>query len=116
MPMIEEVARVPRKQLPIIFIIDVSGGMSGDRIATVNETMFESLCLLQEVSEYNPDAEIKVGVLKFSSGAQWVTHSGLASLEDLYWNDLQAGGVSDLGAALKELDKKMSRREFLASE
>ena len=32
------------------------------------------------------------------------------------WNDLQAGGITDLGAALLELDKKLSRNEFLASQ
>lgn len=115
MPMIESV-EVTRKLLPIIFIGDVSGGMSGDRIATVNETMHESLCLLQEVSEYYSEVDIRIGVLKFSSGAQWVTHSGLVPLSDFYWNYLQAGGVSDFGAALKKLNEKMSRMEFLASD
>ena len=34
----------------------------------------------------------------------------------MVWNDLNAGGVTDLGAACKELDKKLSRNEYLNSQ
>ena len=114
MPSVEGV--VLKKVLPIIYVVDVSGSMLGDKIATVNEAMHESMNVLKEVSEDNADAEIKVGVLKFSSGAQWVTKTGLVSLEDFYWNDLQAAGVTDLGMALDELNEKMTRSSFLVSE
>ena len=105
-----------KKILPIIYVVDVSGSMLGDKIATVNEAMHESMNVLKEVSEDNADADIRVGVLKFSSGAQWVTKTGLVSLEDFYWNDLQAVGVTDLGMALDELNEKMSRDSFLVSK
>lgn len=107
---------VLKKVLPIIYVVDVSGSMMGDKIATVNEAMHESMNVLKEVSEDNADADIKVGVLKFSSGAQWVTKTGLVSLEDFYWNDLQATGVTDLGMALNELNEKMTRSSWLVSE
>ncbi len=107
---------VLKKVLPIIYVVDVSGSMTGEKIATLNEAMHESMNVLREVSEDNADADIKVGVLKFSSGAQWVTKTGLVSLEDFYWNDLQAAGVTDLGMALNELNDKMSRSSFLVSE
>jgi uncharacterized protein YegL len=89
--------------------------MAGERIASVNEAMNETMEVLRDVSEKNPDAEIKVGVLKFSTNAEWVTN-GLVFMDDFYWNDLQAGGVTDFGAALKELNHKLSRSEFLVSE
>ena len=108
--------KIVKKVLPIIYAIDTSGSMSGDRLATVNEAMHECEDILREKAGESPDAEIKIGALKFSSGAQWVTKSGLVSLEDFYWNDVQAGGVTDLGAALKELESKLSRSAFLVSE
>lgn len=107
---------IVKKVLPIIYAIDTSGSMSGDRIAAVNEAMHECEDILREKAGESPDAEIKIGALKFSSGAQWVTKSGLVSLEDFYWNDVQAGGVTDLGAAIKELESKLSRSAFLVSE
>lgn len=105
-----------KKVLPIIYVIDVSGSMSGDRIATVNEAMHECEDMLKEKAGESPDAEIKIGALTFASGAQWVTKGGLVSLEDFYWNDVSVGGVTDLGAALKELESKLSRSSFLVSD
>jgi len=115
MPNVNETVEVARKVLPIIYVLDTSGSMSGDRIASANEAMNETMEVLKDVSAKNPDAEIKVGVLKFSSGAEWVTN-GLVFMEDFYWNDVKAGGVTDLGSALKELDSKLSRSEFLVSD
>lgn len=105
-----------KKVLPIIFVIDASGSMAGERIAAVNEAMHECHDMLLEKAGESPDAEIKIGALKFASGAQWVIKGGLVSLEDFYWNDISAGGVTDLGAALRELESKLSRKSFLVSE
>lgn len=114
MPKVE--GTILKKVLPIIYVIDTSGSMIGDRIAAVNEAMHECEDILKEKAGESPDAEIKIGALKFSSGAQWLTKSGLVSLEDFFWNDAQAGGVTDLGKALKELESKLSRRDFLVSD
>lgn len=115
MPRQSETATVARKVLPIIYVLDTSGSMSGDRIAAVNEAMHETMEVLADVSSKNPDAEIKVAVLQFASGAKWVTN-GLVFLEDFFWNDLAAGGVTDFGSALNELNNKLSRSEFLVSD
>lgn len=116
MPNINETERVARKLLPIIYVLDTSGSMSGDRISSVNEAMHETVDVLRDVSKNNPSAELKIGVLKFDSGAQWVTQNGLVYLEDYFWNDLTAGGLTDFGSALSELDKKLSRSGFLDSD
>ena len=105
-----------KKVLPIIYAIDTSGSMDGDRNAHVNQAMRECENVLKEKMLEKPDAEIKLGVIKFASGAQWVTKSGLISLEDFYWNDVTAGGVTDLGAAINEIESKLSRTAFLVSE
>lgn len=115
MPNINETVEVARKVLPIIYVLDTSGSMSGERIASVNEAMHDTIDVLKEVSENNPDAELKIGVLKFSSGAEWVTN-GLIFMEDYFWNDLRAGGLTDFGSALNELNVKLSRKEMLKSE
>ena len=116
MPDVKEQEKIARKLLPIIYVLDTSGSMSGDRIAAVNAAMNETIEVLRDVSENNPTAELKIGVLQFSSGAKWITDSGLVFMEDFYWNDLKAGGLTDVGSALNELHKKLSRKEFLDSE
>lgn len=115
MPNMNDTEVLARKVLPIIYVLDTSGSMAGDRIAAVNEAMSETMEVLKDISAKNPDAEIKVGVLQFATGADWVTN-GLVFMEDFFWNDLKAGGVTDFGSALNELHKKLSRSEFLVSE
>lgn len=103
----------PKKVLPIIYILDCSGSMEGARIAAVNSAMTETVEVLKEVAANNPNVELKIGVLKFASGADWITSNGLVYMEDYFWTDIQAGGLTDFGSALDELDKKLSRNEFL---
>ena len=104
-----------KKQLPIIYMIDTSGSMGGDRIAAVNDAMREAIKVMKEQADSSPDAEIKVGVLQFSTGAKWVTN-GLVDLEHFYWDDLSATGLTDFGSALKELDSKLSKNSYLKSD
>lgn len=117
MPNILETEEMARKVLPIIYVIDTSGSMKGEKIASLNEAMHETVEVLKEVSNSNPDAQIKIAALTFSSGAEWVTNkNGLEDLDDFFWNDIQAAGTTDLGAALDELNSKLSRNAFLVSD
>lgn len=116
MPDIREQETIARKLLPIIYVLDTSGSMAGDRIAAVNSAMSETMEVLKDVSNNNPTAELKIGVLQFASGAKWITPNGFVFMDDFYWNDLKAGGLTDLGSALEELQNKLSRNEFLNSD
>jgi uncharacterized protein YegL len=117
MSLLEEITPSPRKVMTLFYLVDTSGSMSGSRIGTVNAAMEECIPLLKEVAAANDDAEIKVAILQFSSGCSWVTPaSGPVGLDDIIWNDLQAGGMTEFGGALMELDKKLSRNEYLQSQ
>ena len=117
MSILEEITPSPRKVMTLFYIIDTSESMSGSRIGTVNGAMEECRDLLKEIAKANDDAEIKVAVMQFSSGCYWITGpNGAINLEDWNWEDLQAGGITDFGAALIELDKKLSRKAFLNSQ
>ena len=117
MSLLEDITPSPRKVMTLFYLVDTSGSMSGSRIGTVNAAMEECIPLLKEVAQANDDAEIKVAILQFSSGCSWVTPvSGPVGLEDIIWNDLQAGGMTEFGGALRELDKKLSRNEYLKSQ
>ena len=117
MSLLEEITPSPRKVMTLFYLVDTSGSMGGSRIGTVNAAMEECIPLLKEVAAANDDAEIKVAILQFSSGCSWVTPvSGPVGLDDIIWNDLQAGGMTEFGGALLELDKKLSRNEYLNSQ
>lgn len=114
-------AVMPRRVMTLFLLVDTSGSMTvNGNIGKVNSAIEEMIPLLQEVSDENADAEIKVAVMAFSSGCRWVTHDasgqvGAESLESFFWNDLEASGLTDMGAAFTELESKLSRASFLAS-
>lgn len=117
MSLLEDITPSPRRVMTLFYLVDTSGSMSGSRIGTVNAAMEECIPLLKEVAQANDDAEIKVAILQFSSGCSWITpSSGPVGLEDIIWNDLQAGGMTEFGGALLELNKKLSRNEYLKSQ
>lgn len=117
MSLLESITPAPRKVMTLFYLVDASGSMSGSKIGTVNAAMEECIPLLKEVAAANDDAEIKVAILQFSSGCSWITPaSGPVGLDDIIWNDLQAGGMTEFGEALIELDKKLSREAYLGSQ
>lgn len=118
MSLLENTVPAPRRVMTLFYMVDTSGSMAGKRIGEVNHAMQEVIQSdLPEISASNDDAEIKVAILKFSTDCEWITpESGPADIENLYWNDLTAGGLTDLGHACKELNRRLSRSEFLKSQ
>lgn len=114
MPSIE-LPPVARKAMTIFYVLDTSGSMGGTSIATLNGAMEETIAALKQQAESNGDAELKIAVLEFNSGCKWLNPSGPEDMEDFMWEELSAGGLTDIGAALRELDSKLSRKAFLSS-
>ena len=118
MPLLDQVTPSPRKIMTLFYLVDTSGSMTGDKIGSVNSAMEEAITVdLPDISAANDDAEIRVAIMQFSSGCSWITpSSGPIGIGDVIWNNLHANGLPDLGAACTELDKKLSRNEFLESQ
>lgn len=108
MSLLDEVESVPRRTMTLIFLIDTSGSMSGSKIGVVNDAIRNVLPILNDISDSNPDAEIKVAALKFSSGTDWL-YSDPKLASEFIWQDVEAGGLTSLGAACLELNSKLSR-------
>ncbi len=112
MPLLDDVVSVPRRTMTLFFVIDTSGSMEGNKIGAVNDAVVNVLPMLDEISQTNPDAEIKVAALEFSSGTNWLyTEPKLAS--EFVWQDVRAGGLTSLGAACIELSSKLSRSGYM---
>jgi uncharacterized protein YegL len=95
-------------------LIDCSMSMEGARIGTVNTTMKELLKEMEDMGE--ADSELKVAILKFSSGCQWMEQKLINPAELANsWTKLVADGVTDMGAAFLELNARLSRNQFLQS-
>jgi len=95
------------RPLHFIWITDCSGSMkSSGKIQSLNTAIREATPHMQRVADENPNAEVLVRVLKFSSGAQWhiAQETPVAQFK---WDDLSAGGSTDMGRALTMLADQM---------
>lgn len=115
MPSTGNLTESPRKELHVFYVLDTSGSMEGTKISALNHAMEECTKALATLAKSNGDAKLKIAVMEFNSGCRWVTLNGPETLEDFEWEYLEAGGMTDIGAALTELNKKLSRHEFLNS-
>ncbi len=115
MPSLENLEKPPRRVMHIFYVLDTSGSMQGASIAQLNRAMEETVEAMKDIARTNSDAELKIAILHFSDGCRWVQPKGPEDMEDFIWEDLSAQGLTDMGAALTELDSKMSKNAFLHS-
>lgn len=107
-----DTVEIPRKTMVLFFVVDTSGSMIGDKIGALNDAIRETLPDLQDLSENNADAKIKIATLQFDSIVQWRDTEPVDS-ESFVCNDLKANGLTSLGAALYELKDKLSTKKFM---
>lgn len=111
MPGISDIPEIPRRVLHIFYVLDTSGSMGGTPIAQLNMAIEETIRVLNtEVAQKSADVQLKIAVLKFASGASWLNPAGPEDVENFIFEPLSAGGLTDVGAALTELDSKLSRK------
>jgi uncharacterized protein YegL len=77
------------------------------KIQALNTAAREALPHMREVAAGNPHARPLLRVMRFATGAEWVT-PGSVLIDEFSWPELEAGGVTDLGAALELLAGELS--------
>lgn len=103
---------IAKRSLTVFIVADVSRSMRGNKIRTVNRVMREIVPQLRDIG--GSDADVRIAVLSFSDGCEWMT-PGPVPIEEFVWQDLSAGGWTCLGAACMELNRMMSREGFLGT-
>ena len=104
---------VSRRTMTLFFVVDTSGSMYGSKMGTVNSAIEEVIPEIRKISGENADAAIKIAVLQFSNGANWITPQPM-NAEDFNWNYLNADGLTDFGQMCKKLNEKLSRKAFMS--
>lgn len=107
MGVFDNVDEVPRRTMVLMFVVDTSGSMEGDKIGSLNVAVQEVIPYIQDISDNNADAQIKVAAMEFASGTEWMYPQPI-EVENFQWRDLEAGGLTCLGEAYQELNEKMS--------
>lgn len=102
-----------KRNMTIFFLIDTSSSMSGTKLGTVNGTMEELIPDLIGIG--GSEAEISIAVLQYATDVKWITEKGPISVNQFEkWTRLSAEGVTSMGAAFEELNKKLSRSAFMS--
>lgn len=115
MPSISEFEGISRRVLNVFYLLDTSGSMQNAPIAQLNRAMEETAEAVRNSARNNADAQIRMAVMEFNSNVRWMQPKGPENIEDFEWEDLTAGGLTNVGKALNELDSKLSRNAFLES-
>ncbi|MGI6501682.1 MAG: vWA domain-containing protein [Anaerostipes sp.] len=96
------------RPLHFFWMVDCSGSMYGEgKMGIVNNAIQECIPEMASVAENNPNAQLLIRALQFSTGASWITANPVP-VEDYGWEDLEANGVTDLGKAFELLSAQLS--------
>ena len=101
---------IARQELNVLFVIDNSGSMEGEKLGAVNNAIRDVMSIMPEIQEDTADAVIKISALKFSDDAKWI-YSEPKTVSDFKWKDLSTEGGTNLSAAYDELAKWLTKKE-----
>ena len=100
------------RPLHFIWIADCSGSMGGNKMPSLNAAISGALPDMKKAATENPNAEVLVRVVKFSSGASWHVANSVP-VEQFEWkNPLKADGVTDMGKALQLVAEQLSQEKM----
>lgn len=98
MPALPE-AHVARRQLQMVMLLDCSGSMAGEKIASLNYAIRSALSELRQVASENPEVDMRLSAIRFADMAEWHIHDP-TPVDDVEWEDISAGGETAMGQAL----------------
>lgn len=101
---------IRKQELNLIFVIDNSGSMDGEKMGAVNNAIRDVMTIMPEIQEDTSDAEIKISALKFSDKASWV-YSEPKTVSEFKWNDLTTEGGTNYSRCYDELSKFLRKKE-----
>lgn len=103
---------ITQQPLHLILLLDCSGSMAADgKIQALNVAVREALPHLEDVSEANPHAHVLVRAIAFSTDAVWHLAQPTPA-SDVRWEDVEAGGFTDLGSALELVIPELSAQRM----
>ena len=100
---------IKRQELNLLFVIDNSGSMEGEKIGAVNNAIRDIITIMPEIQEDTSDADIMISALTFSDDAKWV-YAEPQRVTEFKWKDIRTDGCTNLSCAYDELSKFLCRR------
>lgn len=103
---------IAKQRLNVIIMVDCSTSMRGERIAQVNGALRDIKRHLSDMQYENANVDFYITVITFSTDARLLNGDRMKVVQDFEFNDICAGGWSNLHLAygkLEELLKKESK-------
>ena len=105
---VDPLGSVTRGKLHFFWVADNSGSMkSQGKIEALNNAIHECLPATREANQSNPFADMLVRAIRFSTGAEWHVPDP-TPVEEFEWTDLEADGITDMGAAIRLLSEELT--------
>lgn len=99
------------KPLPVILLLDCSGSMGGDKIRNLNDAVRDMIGAFTD--NETSETEIHTSIITF--GAAVKLQHPLSSAHEIKWHELEAGGGTPLGTALKMAKAMIEDKEVIPS-
>ena len=99
------------KLLVVLFVVDCSRTMDGDRINAVNAALTELKSTLQDIKNDN-GLELKIAIMSFTSSPKWEVP--LTDIDEVSLKKLSTRpGLTEYGNAFHELNKVLRKEQFM---
>lgn len=89
--------------IDLVWLIDTSSSMYGQRIAALNQLFIEGIPALRNALVGHPARPLTIRVIRFADDATWHVGPQPVPLATFHWRDLTAGGATATAAALRLL-------------
>ena len=100
-----------KRQLHFFFVVDCSGSMAGDKMASLNYAVRSAIPAMRSAAADNPENDVLVRVVSYADKADWVSEEPVP-VSSFAWKDLSAKGESAMGEALQILAKMLTSKKL----
>lgn len=100
---------IAKQELNLVFVIDNSGSMEGEKIGAVNNAIRDVVSIMPEIQDDTSDANIKISALLFSDTAKWVFNEP-KPVSEFKWKDIDVEGGTNLSDAYDKLASYLTKK------
>lgn len=98
-----------RKKWPVVFVVDTSGSMAGQRLAQLNIALPEISDMLESLADQN-EVQLSIRLIEFNTTARWRVGSLESGVEHVDIHFTEAMGLTNTSEALKLARSVMTPR------